>query len=116
MSIPNCKNGSFVYESKTQWQPAGEGVLRQIMSYNEDMMLVKVKFQEGAVGTEHSHPHTQISYVQSGRFEYSIEGENKVIEHGDTVCVGPNLKHGCRCLEAGVLIDCFSPARQDFLK
>ena len=105
----------FDFTSEKVWQPAGEGVVRQVMSYNDDLMVVRVKFVDGAVGSDHTHPHTQISYVESGRFEYHIEDRSQEIGPGDSVVIAPNLVHGCKCLEAGVLIDCFNPMRKDFV-
>ncbi len=105
----------FVYEKETPWEPAGENVTRQIMGYDGQVMVVKVKFEKGSAGAPHTHYHTQISYVESGKFEYTVNGESRIIEAGDSVYVEPDALHGCTCLEAGVLIDCFSPMRADFL-
>lgn len=104
-----------MYEQSKEWQPAGEGVVRQIMGYDGQVMLVKVKFEKGAVGTPHTHYHTQTTYVAGGKFEFTIDGETKVVETGDGLYIAPDLVHGCTCLEAGVLIDCFSPMRADFI-
>ena len=98
------------------WEPAGEGVTRQIMGYNDNMMMVKVKFEKGAAGTPHTHPHTQTTYVASGVFEFTTDGETRIVRAGDGVYMKPGAEHGCVCLEAGILIDTFSPIRQDFLK
>jgi quercetin dioxygenase-like cupin family protein len=38
------------------------------------------------------------------------------LEAGDGYYVAPDELHGCVCLEAGILIDTFSPMRADFLK
>ena len=55
-----------------QWEYAGDGIVRQIMGYDEHLMMVKVKFNQGAIGTLHQHPHTQSTYVASGCFEVTI--------------------------------------------
>lgn len=112
-----AKSATFVYENEVQWESAGENVVRQIMGYNDDVMLVKVKFEkEGAVGTPHTHPHTQTTYVASGKFEFTIGDETKIVSTGDGLYMEPDVLHGCVCLEPGVLIDCFAPMREDFLK
>ena len=53
------KTGSenFIFAEGKEWEPAGEGVVRQIMGYNDDIMVVKVKFEKGAVGAVHHHIH-----------------------------------------------------------
>ena len=112
------KNTSDVWQidKEMQWENVGEGVKRKIMGYDKDLMLVKVDFAKGAVGSLHAHPHSQATYVVSGKFELTIGDEKKVIEAGDGYYVAPDVLHGCVCLEPGILIDTFSPAREDFLK
>ena len=112
------KTRSEVYqlENEIQWEPAGEGVTRQIMAYDGQIMLVKVKFETGAVGAPHTHYHSQASYIVSGKFELTIGDKKQVLEAGDGYYVEPDELHGAVCLEAGVLIDCFMPMRADFLK
>lgn len=114
----NMEKKSDTYQIATdiQWEYAGDGIVRQIMAYDEHLMMVKVKFNQGAIGTLHQHPHTQSTYVVSGCFEVTIGQEKKVLRAGDGYYVAPNLPHGCVCLEAGVLIDTFTPMREDFLK
>ena len=110
------ESNTFLFESEMKWEPAGAGVSRQIMAYNDDLMMVKVKFETGAIGTPHRHPHTQATYVVSGTFAFTIEGEGtKTVHAGDGIYMKPNVLHGCKCLEAGILIDTFSPMREDFL-
>ena len=94
----------------------GGGVSRRILSYNDQLMSVEVHFEKGAVGAMHTHPHVQISYVLEGKFEANIDGEVKIISKGDTYVTESNAPHGVVCLEAGVLLDIFTPKRDDFLK
>ena len=110
------RSNTFILENEKAWEPAGEGVVRQILGYDGQVMLVKVKFEQGAVGTPHTHYHTQTTYVASGKFEFTVNGEKQIVSAGDGVYIVPDAEHGCTCLEAGILIDCFSPMRADFLK
>ena len=105
----------FNADKECDWKDLGEGVSRKVMSYNDDLMVVKVRFEAGSVGAAHQHPHTQVSYVESGVFEYTIGERTQVMVQGDTCIIPPNSTHGCRCLEAGVLIDSFTPMRKDFV-
>ena len=106
---------TFQFEKDLKWENPAPGVNRQIMAYDGQLMMVKVKFETGAVGTPHTHPHTQATYVASGVFEFTTDGETKIVHPGDGIYMKPGVLHGCRCLEAGVLIDTFSPIRKDFL-
>jgi quercetin dioxygenase-like cupin family protein len=94
----------------------GSGVKRKITAFNDNIMCVEVHFEEGAVGTLHSHPHEQITYVVSGEFEFSIGGEKKILKAGDSTYEQPGIEHGVVCLKAGMLLDVFTPHREDFLK
>ena len=109
------ESNNFQFEAEMLWESAGEGIVRQIMGYNDNLMMVKVKFETGAIGTPHTHPHTQTTYVASGVFEFTTDGETKIVRPVDGVYMKPGILHGCICLEAGVLIDTFSPMREDFL-
>lgn len=93
----------------------GGGITRQILGYGPEIMVVRVWFDKGAVGEVHAHRHSQSTYVESGSFEVFIDGEKRVLGAGDSFYIAPHLDHGAVCLEPGVLIDTFSPAREDFL-
>ena len=99
---------TFQFEKDLKWENPAPGVNRQLM-------MVKVKFDKGAVGTMHEHYHSQATYVVSGKFELTIGDKKEILSAGDGYYVAPDEWHGCVCLEAGILIDTFSPVRADFL-
>ena len=105
----------FINDADMAWQELGGGVKRKIMAYDDKLMLVKVAFETGGIGTVHQHLHTQITHVESGVFEIEIAGEKQVLKAGDAFFIPGNVWHGAVCLEAGVLIDTFSPVREDFI-
>ena len=106
----------FVFNDDVKLTDLGGGVSRKILSYNDQLMSVEVHFEKGAIGAVHTHPHVQISYVLEGSFEATIGGETKIIKKGDTYITEPDVPHGVVCLEAGTLLDIFTPMRADFLK
>lgn len=105
----------FMFEKDLPWEPAGENVTRQVLGYDGQVTMVKVKFEKGSVGTPHTHYHTQVTYVVSGKFEFTVDGKTKIVSAGDAIYMEPDVLHGCVCLEAGVLIDCFTPMRADYI-
>ncbi|MDD4993864.1 MAG: cupin domain-containing protein [Paludibacter sp.] len=107
---------NFIFSSEIAWETVGEGVRRQIMGYDERIMTVKVEFQTGSVGYVHKHEHVQTTYVVSGAFEFQVGEETKIVKAGDGLYMEPNVMHGVKCLEEGLLIDTFNPVREDFLK
>lgn len=106
---------SFVLEALAPKETIEPGIQRQFLGFNNQLMAVRVWFDEGAVGELHTHPHTQVSYVESGRFKVTVGAEEKALKAGDSFFVAPGTRHGAICLEKGVLIDMFSPMREDFL-
>lgn len=93
----------------------GEGVKRKILASGGTMMTVQFAFEKGAVGTPHTHVHEQVGYVLQGRFELTLGDDITTLEMGDTYYVPSNTLHGVIALEDGILLDVFTPQRQDFL-
>ncbi len=104
----------FLFEGESSWEDLGNGVQRKIFGYDEKLMLVKVKFEKGSVGVLHQHHHSQVTYVESGEFDMTIGDSTKRIKTGDGYYVIPDVVHGVVCIEPGMLIDVFSPQREDF--
>ena len=113
--IMSHKDQKWLFNKDVLGQPAGEGVTRFVKSYTDEVMVVENHFDKGAVGALHSHPHTQITYVVSGKFEFTIGDEKNIVTAGDTMLKKDGIEHGCVCLEEGVLLDIFSPMREDFV-
>lgn len=105
----------FFFEENCEWENAGEGVRRKILSYDKDMMLVQVEFKKDAAAPLHKHPHKQFSYITKGSFEVNINVEKKIQKKGDGYLVLPNLKHSVTAIEDSILVDVFVPFREDFL-
>ena len=105
----------FADASARPWQPAAPGVERQVLAHDDGLMLVRVRFEAGAVGAVHRHPHRQVSYVEAGVFEGEVGDDRQVLRASDSFVVAPGVPHGVVAREAGVLIDVFSPAREDFV-
>jgi quercetin dioxygenase-like cupin family protein len=107
---------AFVTDNGLAWQDMAPGVRRKIMSYDENLMVVKVAFAAEAVGNLHNHRHTQITYIADGVFEVEIDGQKQLLSKGDVFHAQPWQMHGVVCREAGLLIDVFSPMREDFIQ
>ncbi|MFS4470072.1 cupin domain-containing protein [Chryseobacterium sp. T20] len=103
------------FDGHTAWEDVGNGISRQFIGYNSQVMMVIVRFEKDAIGALHQHFHSQITYVASGKFEVTVDGETKVLKEGDGFFAQPNIFHGVKCLEEGKLIDSFTPFREDFI-
>ena len=74
MDYPN-KDQRWVFHEKTEAQETAPGVVRRVLAYCDNVMCVENTFKKGSIGAMHNHPHTQITYVASGKFEFTIDGE-----------------------------------------
>ena len=106
---------NVVFHSDAVLKDLGGGVSRRVLAYTPRLMIVEVNFEEGGEGSVHTHPHCQNTYVRAGRFRFSIDGEFVEVGPGDTLAFPPDVPHGTLCLEAGTLLDIFTPMREDFV-
>lgn len=113
---PDVASNSFVHAEQANIEIVDAGIRRQILGFGSDLMTCRVWFERGAVGALHSHPHSQTTYVESGRFLFEVGDDRVELVAGDCAYIAPNQLHGATCLEAGILLDNFSPMRGDFLE
>ncbi len=112
----NMQSKNFLLLQEMQTEKVGEGVERQIMGYDNSIMMVRVSFKKGSVGYVHEHFHSQATYVVSGEFEVTVGEKKQILKAGEGFYIEPHVPHGAICLAEGVLIDVFSPMREDFIK
>src|SRR5436309_12243094 len=92
-----------------------EGIERQ-MVIGQNLMICRFRFAPMLVTREHAHPHEQMSLVVSGRVRFFVEGEERIASPGDVLHFPSNCLHGATMMdEEVVLIDIFTPVREDFL-
>jgi quercetin dioxygenase-like cupin family protein len=92
-----------------------EGIERQ-MIWGERIMVCRLRLEPHVVTAVHSHPHEQLTFVERGRVRFSVDGEPRIASAGDLLVFPPHCEHGATMLdEEVVLIDTFSPVREDFL-
>ncbi|WP_417686778.1 cupin domain-containing protein [Roseibium sp.] len=95
---------------------ADAGVTRQVLSDSPELMVVAFRFKvQGAEGKLHNHPHIQSTYVESGKFRFTVAGASFEVGPGDSFVIPSQAMHGCECLDPGTLVDTFTPRRDDFL-
>ena len=111
----NNRNRPFNFSEESSFEDLGGGIKRKILAYGDNILMAEVHFEKGAEGKMHSHPHTQVTYVLDGVFEFTIGENKKTVKKGDALYKIPNINHGCVCIEKGILLDIFSPCREDFI-
>lgn len=93
------------------------GVVRTVKGYIGDLMVVELRWKRGMEGAVHTHPHRQCSYILKGVFEASVGGEKKLLSAGECVYVEAGVSHGMLARsEDGVVLDIFTPMREDFVR
>ena len=78
---------------------------RQVLSYSDQLMLVRHYFEQGWVGARHSHPHHQLVDVAGRVFD---------VRAGDSFVVDGGVEHQASALEASEVLDVFTPVREDY--
>lgn len=115
-SKPMQKSKLFFEGKKTDWEVVDDKIKRQIVGFDDNIMMVNVLFEKGGIGTLHHHVHSQVSHISTGKFEVTIGDKTEILKKGDSFYIPSNVTHGVVCLEEGMLIDVFSPFREDFIK
>ncbi len=103
-----------VRSDEIEWQEMPEGTRRKVMTYEPSILMMRNFFDTGVASDLHRHPHVQSSYVLSGRFEITIGDKTETLGPGDAFLIPSNAEHAARCLEAGEIIEVFTPIREDF--
>lgn len=103
--------------STDDFKEIGEGIKRAVTVYNEKMMAAKVKFETATIVPDiHQHPHQQVTYVIEGEFVFWIDEKKYEVISGNVLLMEPNKPHGCICCSnGGLLLDVFTPMREDFI-
>lgn len=102
--------------SKIPVEKTAEGIERQ-MVVGQNVMMCRFRFAPFVVTAEHSHHHEQMTLVMQGKVKFTISGEEHILHTGDVIHFPPDNRHGATMLdEEVILIDIFSPIREDFLK
>jgi quercetin dioxygenase-like cupin family protein len=86
---------------------------RQLV-HTETMTVARVFLRKGAVVPEHSHVSEQVVNVMEGKMRFGVDGEEHVVAGGETLVLPPNMPHEAEALEDSVVLDVFSPTRDDW--
>jgi quercetin dioxygenase-like cupin family protein len=90
------------------------GLLRQVLAYSGNLMLVRHEMQKGWVGAKHNHPHEQLVYVVSGHIRFTGGGKTFDARTGDSFVVPGGVEHQASALEDSEVMDVFTPYREEY--
>lgn len=92
-------------------------VSRKVLGTGGSLMMVEVSFRKGGIGEVHHHEeHEQVSYIVKGSFEVSVGEDKSVLRAGDSFYAGLRVPHGVVALEDSIILDVFTPIRNEFLR
>lgn len=110
-------DGGFILKEDFCPEVLDNGVIRTIKGYINDLMVVELLWKKGMEGVVHTHPHRQCGYIVRGSFEANLNGEKKILTAGECFYVEAGVPHGLIALEDdGLMLDIFTPMREDFIK
>ena len=104
----------LVRERDLDWVDVAPGIVRKTLAYGSKVMLVETKIDKGAKIPEHKHPHEQVTYLLRGRIKLVVAGKEFLMEPGDSIAVPGNAVHTGEALEESVVLDSFSPPREEY--
>ncbi len=91
------------------------GLTRKVMAYNDKLFLAEHQMARGWAGSVHSHPHDQIVYVVRGHLKVACQGNTFDVRAGDSFVVRGGVEHGASALEDSLVVDVFTPCREDYI-
>lgn len=91
-----------------------DGLSRQVLAYNDRLMLVRHLMEKGWVGTRHSHPHEQLVYIIRGHLRFTGGDNTFEARSGDSFVVPGGMEHQASALEESEVLDVFTPFREDY--
>lgn len=92
-----------------------KGVSFDVLAVGQHSMVTRMNFRTGDFVPTHSHPNEQAGYVISGKYRIMFQDENEILTTGDSYSIPENIEHSLEVIEAGEVIDVFTPPRQDYL-
>ena len=105
----------FYKKEDSGYKEPADGVKLKALTYGEKVLMAEFRTSKGSVLPPHSHPHEQIGYLVSGRIILEIDGVRHPAEPGDSWCIAGDVPHTAEALEDSVVIEVFSPVREDYL-
>lgn len=107
-------DGYFIGTQDVEQIEMLNGIHRRTMATTDEAMLCQFRLDEGSVVPTHHHMNDQVGYVVSGKVEMTIGNKIRIITAGDSYAVPGGIPHSAKALENSIVIDVFSPPREDY--
>ena len=101
--------------SQNPWIALCPGIKRRTIAHGEKMYQMLAQLDAGSQMPPHQHPHEQIAHVLSGRMRLIVDGTPHELTAGQAFYLAGNVPHGVETIEETMVLDTFSPPREDLL-
>ena len=91
------------------------GVTRRVLAHSPKLMLIEHSMEKGSIFPEHKHTHEQLTYLISGQLVAEVGDSQFKTVKGDSFVVPGDIFHKVTALENSVVLDIFTPVREDYL-
>ncbi len=105
----------FNKNSKDGYSTPLKGIRQKTLVHGDKTLMAEFRLQKGSIVPQHSHPHEQAGYLVSGQVRFCVGSEEILCNPGDSWCIAGNKEHGAEALQDSVLVEVFSPVREDYL-
>ena len=105
----------FTKRTDQGYHPALAGIERKTLAHGQATLMAEFRFRQGSVLPRHQHPHEQTGYLVGGRVRLFVGTETFDAEPGDGWCIPGGVEHGAQALADSVIVEVFSPVREDYL-
>lgn len=93
-----------------------DGIQQKTLVHGAKTLMTEFRLRKGSIVPQHSHQHEQTGYLVTGKVKFNAGSEVIVCRPGDSWCIQSDLEHGAEALEDSVLVEVFSPVREDYLQ
>jgi quercetin dioxygenase-like cupin family protein len=109
------RHSPSVNANQNPWIQIAPGIRRRTITSGAAMYQMRAELEAGSRMPEHRHPQEQIAHVIAGRMNLIVEGTPHELGPGDALYLASNIPHGVETIEKTIVIDTFSPPRDDYL-
>jgi quercetin dioxygenase-like cupin family protein len=102
------------HQQGKQYDPEN-GLKRRVLAYNDKLLVAEHEMIKGWIGVVHSHPHDQVVYIVHGHLQVTCQGRTFDVRTGDTFAVRGGVEHGASAIEDSLVVDVFTPCREDYI-
>lgn len=91
------------------------GIALKSLAHGAKTHLTRFTLEREAVIPVHQHPHEQTGFLVSGALRFTLGDKEFMAQEGDSWNIPPHVPHGAVALQDSLVIEVFSPPREDYL-